>query len=179
MLTDTQLSVFDVLQSTPSLSTMNSIVKASTMERLLSFKNLPKEICFERDLCVGISKSLATQFFNLVSAKQFTFHFLENSAFGSGPEMSKVKLNKLLTSTKSSNDFLSQHIFFGVHDHELKNESKTRVLGVSLKAKYPVTEFLRSLDDDVDVTRNGNNSYVIKKSIRVKEGLVQILTPIN
>lgn len=179
MLTDTNLSLFDVLQSRPNLSTMQTIVKASTMENLLTLKSLPKEICFERDLCVGISESLTTQFFNLITAKQFTFQFLENNAFDVDSGINKFELPKILKSLKSTNDFVSRHIFFGIHDNELENESKTRVLGVSLNGKHPVAEFLRSPEDEVDVTRNGKDSYVIKESIRVKEGWVQILQPIN
>lgn len=179
MLTDTNLSLFDVLQSRPNLSTMQTIVKASTIENLLTLKSLPKEICFERDLCVGISESLTTQFFNLITAKQFTFQFLENNAFDVDSGINKFELPKILKSLKSTNDFVSRHIFFGIHDNELENESKTRVLGVSLNGKHPVAEFLRSPEDEVDVTRNGKDSYVIKESIRVKEGWVQILQPIN
>lgn len=177
MFTDTMRSLFDVLQSRSNLSIMNTIVKASTMEHLLTLKSLPKEICFDGDLCVRVSESMTSQFFNLITAKQFTFQFLENEAFD--VDTGNNKLNKILKSAKSTNDFVSRHIFFGMHDNELDNERKTRVLGVSLKEKHPVAEFLRSPDDDVDVTRNGKKSYVIKESIRVKEGLVQILRPIN
>lgn len=175
MLSGTQLSFLDVLRSRPNLSTMRSIEKASTIEDIITSNSLPKEICFEENLCLGISKSLLAHFFEMISAKKFTFQLLENSAFKS---MEKTRLNALMSSVKQSNDFMTQHIFFGVHGNDQVDKSTMRMLGFSIKPKHPVAEFLRSLDN-VDVTRNGKESYVIVESIRVKEGLVQILKPIE
>ncbi|XP_066928415.1 uncharacterized protein [Clytia hemisphaerica] len=172
-------SVMDVLRSTPSLSTMYEIIKGSHLKKILKGAQRPTEICFHKKLCIGISKDLANHFQELASFKQFTFQFLENDIFKTPKIMPKHYRKKFMTSSKARNTFVEQHVFLGIHDNEkLTNESKERMLGLTMNSKHPIVEFLQS-EGGRHVTRNGAHAFRIRKMIRVKEGLVQILSPLD
>jgi len=174
------LSILDVLQTTPGLSKMNSLFKDSTLESVLATgTRTPTRVCFEKHLCLKVSQELSKHFQDLASFNQFTFQLLDDSVFQNMP---KNLVKRIFSSSETRNVFVQEHTFLGKlqqQQHHLDdNQSYHRIVGVSLKDKHPVAEFIpRGASRRYDVTRNGRSVFFIKKTIPVREGIAQILIP--
>jgi len=166
----TTLGVMDVLKDTSYLSTMFKLAKRGFMKKLLLRTQQVKRVCFGNGVCLPVTGSLKTHFDDLVEAKQFTIQVLDDASFS---QMNSTQLTSLKTDKAVRQDFILRHIFLGIMQHN-DDENDSRLIAQSAQQGHPVSELLWS-DGKAVVSESDGSVYIVDRSIRVREGLVQIL----
>lgn len=163
----------DVLKHTPRLSIMYKLISRSSLQKFLTKENEVNEVCFGKGNCLPVTGALKEHFNNLKLFKQYTFQLPDNSVFRAMPSH---RLKRLLTFPGKVDNFLKKHIFLGILNNN--NEGK-RTIAASLKSRHPVTEIIPRREGETTkaTTHDSECVHSIDAAVRVKEGLVQILTP--
>ena len=159
-----------VLRNSENLSTMKKLIQKSAFKTLLHRIKDVKNVCFSSDICMPVAGDLKKHFNNLLKVKQFTIQLLDDEIFDS---MNKTKLNLLLTDRVARKDFLLQHVFLGILEHNNLSNS-ARMIATSAKNNHPIIEMSQNKNTPV-VAHPDQSVYSIDKMIRVKEGLIQVL----
>ena len=149
---------------------MNELVQKSPLKKLLHQNRFISRVCFSDKICLPIVGKLRKHFNDLLKAKQYTIQLVENDFFN---RMSPLRLLALKTNKKMRDEFLLQHIFLGILQHN-DQDNNSRLIATSAQQRQPVSEWLWS-DGKPIVSKSGNSIFVIDRQIRVKEGLVQVL----
>lgn len=170
VLTPPKLSLMDILKEDRNLSIMYRLWKKSDIGSILKRDKVTK-ICFTEEVCVHLQTSARQHISNLIKSKKFTFQLPTNDVFS---RMNPKKFQKLISNGKSRTAFLSKHVFLGFLNYRVLS-GNTKLLGVSLLDKEPVSEVLLHRKKPV-MSRSNGDLYQIDRSITVKEGLVQIVS---
>lgn len=171
VLHDTRPTLMDIIKSNPRLSIIHKLIAKSSLQDLLDKEHSVKEVCFDLGQCLTITGALKEHFNNLKLFKQFTFQLPDNSVFEA---MSSVVFKRLQRSPHRLQAFLKKHIFLGI----LKHSENKKILATSLKKKEPVTMIIPPENKkSKPITHDSHQVFSIDESVRVKEGLVQILMP--
>ena len=171
----TTQSLMDTLKVTKDLSTMYTLAKKGYMRKLLlQTQEDVKKICFGSDVCLPVSGNMKTHFNDLVKAKQFTIQVLNDAAFS---QMNETQLASLKTDKTARQNFILQHIFLGIMQHG-DEENNSRLIAQSAQQGHPVSELLWS-DGKPVISEADGSVYVVDRSIRIREGIVQVLRRIE
>ncbi|XP_066915349.1 uncharacterized protein [Clytia hemisphaerica] len=163
-------TVKGILENNKNLSVMNELVRKSPLQKLLHRNRFVNRVCFTDKICLPIVGKLRKLFNDLLKAKQYTIQLVENNFFG---KMNPLQFLALKTNRKLRDEFLLQHIFLGILQHN-DQDNNSRLIATSAQQRQPVSEWLWS-DGKPIVVKSGNSVFVIDRQIRVKEGLVQVL----
>ena len=171
VLQPTRLSIMDVLRKTKSFSIMYELIQKSHLNNLLHRNKFIKKICFTDEICLPIIGNLKSHFNELLKANQYTLHIFKNDFFNN--QMNPQQLATLKTNKNLREEFLLQHIFLGILQHD-KQENNSRLIATSAKQMQPVSEWLWS-DGKPIISKPGEAVFVVEREIKIKEGLVQVL----
>ena len=171
VLQPTRLSLMDVLSRTNKFSIMNELIQKSSLNKLLHQNKFINKICFTDKICLPIIGNMKHHFKELLKANQYTIHIFDDDFFNN--QMNHKQLTILKTNKKLREEFLLQHIFLGILQHD-KEENDSRLIATSAKKMQPVSEWLWS-DGKPIISKPGDAVFVVDHEMRVKEGLVQVL----
>ena len=129
VLQPTRLSLMDILSRTNKFSIMNELIQKSSINKLLHQNKFINKICFTDKLCLPIIGNMKHHFKELLKANQYTIHIFDDDFFNN--QMNHKQLSNLKTNKKLREEFLLQHIFLGILQHN-KEENDSRLIACLL-----------------------------------------------